>query len=57
LVIARGNPLSYLFDALRALLVVGGHSAFGLGWDLLVELDTLRILVILAAWLYPSLTR
>jgi len=56
-VLARGNPLTYLVDALRSLMVVGGHSALGLGRDFLVELGTLIFLVIVAARLYPSLTR
>lgn len=56
-VIARGNPLTYLVDALRALMVEGGQSAFGLGADLLVLLFTLAALVTVAAKLYPSVAR
>ena len=56
-VIAHGNPLTYLVDALRALMVQGGHSAFGLGLDVGVELAVLIVLVMLAARLYPSVVR
>ena len=53
-VVARGNPLTYLVDALRALMVEGGHSVFGLGTDLAVEVGALTVLVLVAAKLYPS---
>jgi ABC-2 type transport system permease protein len=56
-VIARGNPLTYLVDALRALMVVGGQSAFRLGTDLAVQVVTLAILVVIAGRLYPSVAR
>ena len=56
-IVARANPLSYLVDALRALMVVGGHSVFGLVPDLLVQLVTLTGLVLVAARLYPFVTR
>ncbi len=56
-VIAHGNPLTYLVDALRALMVEGGHSAFGLGLDVAVELAVLIVLVTIAARLYPSVAR
>ena len=56
-VIAHGNPLTYLVDALRALMVQGGHSAFGLGLDMGVQLAVLIVLVMIAARLYPSVAR
>ena len=56
-VIARGNPLTYLVDALRALMVRGGQSAFGLGTDVAVQLVTLVVLVLIAGRLYPSVAR
>jgi ABC-2 type transport system permease protein len=56
-VIAHGNPLTYLVDALRALMVQGGHSAFGLGLDVTIELAALIALVAIAARLYPSVVR
>jgi ABC-2 type transport system permease protein len=53
-VVARGNPLTYLVDALRALMIEGGQSVFGLGVDLTVQLCALVVLVLVAARLYPS---
>jgi len=56
-VIARGNPLTYLVDALRALMVEGGQSAFGIGVDLGIQMIAIVLLVALAARLYPSVVR
>jgi ABC-2 type transport system permease protein len=53
-VIAHWNPLTYLVDALRALMVQGGQSAFGFGTDLGVQLCALVVLVFIASRLYPS---
>jgi ABC-2 type transport system permease protein len=55
--IARVNPLSYLVDILRALMVEGGHSAFGLPLDVGVLAATLLLLVAAAARLYPTVVR
>jgi ABC-2 type transport system permease protein len=52
-VVARLNPLSYQVDALRALMLAGGTSAFGLGWDYLVLAACTALLTWLAALLYP----
>ncbi len=52
--VARVNPLSYLVDALRALMLSGGHSVFGLGIDFTVLGCVLVALIALAARLYPS---
>ena len=51
--VAKLNPLSYQVDALRALMVAGGASSFGLGWDYLVLAASTAALVWLAALLYP----
>jgi ABC-2 type transport system permease protein len=56
-VLARGNPLTYLVDALRALMIEGGRSAFGLGVDAAVQLTTLVVLVVVAGKLYPSVAQ
>ena len=48
------NPLSYQVDALRALMVKGGVSTFGLGVDFGLQLGVLIILVALSARLYPK---
>jgi len=54
-VIAKVNPLSYQVDLLRALMVSGGRSAFGLGVDFAVQAGMLTIFVALAARLYPRI--
>jgi ABC-2 type transport system permease protein len=52
-VISRVNPLSYTVDALRALMLKDGASAFGLGMDFCVPLAVTSILVVIGARLYP----
>jgi len=54
---ARMNPLSYQVDALRALMVQGGQTLFGLGTDLAVEVIVLAALVLITAKLYPNVVR
>lgn len=55
--LARFNPLTYLVDALRALMVVGGTSGFGLGVDAAVLATVFAVLVAAAARLYPTVVR
>jgi ABC-2 type transport system permease protein len=55
--IARINPLTYEVDALRALMLRGGVSAYGLGLDLVVLLGFATILVIIGGRLYPTVVR
>ncbi len=52
-VIARLNPLSYEVDALRALMLSGSASAFGLVTDFAVLLLSTAFLVHMAGRLYP----
>lgn len=54
-VISSVNPLTYQVDALRALMVRGGYSTFGLGVDLAVHLTMLVALVSVVAKLYPRI--
>jgi ABC-2 type transport system permease protein len=54
-VIARINPLTYQVDALRALMVQGGQSTFGLGTDFAVLGLAVILLSTLCARLYGSL--
>jgi len=54
-VVARLNPLTYEVDAMRALMVQGGASVYGLGLDFLVLGATTMALTGLASRLYPSL--
>jgi ABC-2 type transport system permease protein len=56
-VVARLNPLSYLVDALRGLMVLGGANANPLGLDFLVVLAVTAALVFLGARLYPNVIR
>ena len=51
--VSRVNPLTYEVDALRALMLAGGTSAFGIGWDLLILFLVTAGLVWIAALLYP----
>ena len=53
-VAARLNPLTYLVDALRSLMVAGGTSVYGLGFDFTVQGLVLLALVAVAARLYPT---
>ena len=55
--VAHVNPLSYEVDALRALMIRGGASQFGLGLDLAVLTLALTALTIVSARLYPNLAR
>jgi ABC-2 type transport system permease protein len=49
------NPLTYQVDALRALMVTGGTSSFGIGTDFGVLLLGIAVFVGLAARLYPRM--
>ena len=55
--IAHVNPLTYLVDVLRALMLQGGRSSFGLGTDIAVQLGVLVLLVTVATKLYPTVAR
>lgn len=51
--ISHANPLTYEVDALRALMLTGGTSTFGLGLDFTVLLLTTVALVMICGRLYP----
>ena len=53
--IASLNPLTYEVDALRALMLAGGASIYGLGLDAGVLVAVLAVLVAIAARLYPRM--
>ncbi len=53
--IAEVNPLTYLVDALRGLMLPGGESLHGYGFDLLVLLGVFGLLLAIAVKLYPTL--
>ena len=56
-IVAHVNPLTYEVDALRALMIRGGESVFGLGLDLGVLAVATVVLVAIGARLYPSVVR
>jgi len=55
--VARANPLTYVVDLLRSLMIAGGHSTLGLGLDFGVQILGLVLLLLLASKLYPGLAR
>ena len=55
--VSRANPLTYLVDALRVLMVQNGQSSFGPAVDFAVLLGTFVVLLWIAAWLYPTIVR
>ncbi len=55
--VARVNPLTYVVDALRGLMIQGGHSVLGLGPDVLFQLVAFGLLLAGAARLYSGLVR
>ena len=54
---ARVNPLTYVVDALRGLMIVGGESVHGIGFDFGVMAVIFVSLLAVAARLYPTLVR
>jgi ABC-2 type transport system permease protein len=52
-VIAHSNPLSYEVDALRTMMLAGGTSTTGLGWDFLILFVVTVVLVLISARIYP----
>lgn len=54
-VISTGNPLTYEVDGLRALMLAGGASRYGLGLDFAVLVVITGVLVAIAARMYPRL--
>ena len=56
-VVAQVNPLTYQVDALRALMIEGGTSHFGLGLDIAVLTGTVTLLTTVCTRLYANLVR
>ena len=54
-VVAQLNPLTYLVDALRGLMIAGGDSVHGYGVDFAVLLAVFAVLLMVAVRLYPTL--
>ena len=55
--VARANPLTYVVDLLRGLMIQGGHSLLGLGTDFGVQILAFAVLLLVASRLYPGLAR
>ncbi len=55
--VANINPLTYLVDILRGLMIQGGHSAFGFGFDICIMGLIFVVFLIIASKLYPTLIR
>jgi ABC-2 type transport system permease protein len=55
-VISSANPLTYEVDGLRALMLDGNPSKYGLGTDALILLVISAVLVAVAARMYPRMT-
>lgn len=55
--IAHINPLTYQVDALRAFMINGGQSVFGIGFDFGVLILAMVILTLIAAKLYPNVVK
>jgi len=53
-VLARVNPLTYEVDALRALMLSGGMSTYGIGWDIVILAIATGVLVWIGTLLYPT---
>ncbi len=51
--ISRANPLTYEVDALRALMLQGGASVYGVGLDFGLLILAAAVLVYIASRLYP----
>ncbi len=56
-VVAHVNPLTYEVDAMRALMIQGGVTSYGIGADFAVLLLALAALTTISARLYPNLAR
>ena len=54
-VIAQINPLTYLIDALRGLMITGGESIHGYAIDFAVMLAVFAVMLFVAVRLYPTL--
>ena len=53
-VISRINPLTYEVDALRALMLTGGVSVYGIGVDMAVLAAMTSVLIFIGGKLYPN---
>jgi ABC-2 type transport system permease protein len=55
-VIAHANPLSYLVDALRSLMIVNATPG-NVGLDFVVMIAVTLVLVLIGSFLYPKIVQ
>jgi len=55
--LAHINPLTYEVDALRAFMINGGQSVYGIGFDFFALTLSMIFLTAIAARLYPNVVR
>jgi ABC-2 type transport system permease protein len=53
--LSRANPLCYQVDALRALMIAGGESTFGVAFDFLMLAIAFVIILAIGSKLYPNI--
>jgi ABC-2 type transport system permease protein len=53
--LSRANPLCYQVDALRALMIVGGSSTFGVARDFLMLTIAFLLTLAVGSKLYPNI--
>lgn len=53
--ISSANPLTYEVDGLRALMLNGGESVYGIALDLAVLMLASGVLIAIASHLYPKM--
>ena len=51
-VVANINPLSYMVNGLRVLMLT--NTITGIGFDLLVLVLTALVMSVISAWMYPK---
>jgi ABC-2 type transport system permease protein len=51
-VVARVNPLSYMVDGLRSLMLAGSWT--GVGMDILILAVSTLVISVISAWMYPK---
>ncbi len=54
-VVSHANPLTYQVDALRALMLAGGTSSYGVGLDLVILTAVTAIMIAVGSFLYPKI--
>ena len=56
-VVSRINPLSYMVDILRSLMIQGGSSVFGVGIDFMILLGWTILFILIGGRLYATIVQ